>query len=115
MEKEVQSKEDAVVGQVVVNVEQTAVQTVFDDCPDAKAGSPVGSKLEHAGQTLACEVGAVCDRGQPDGWDDPPRSLAQWLKEVAEKRSRISTLIVSWSVYLLEVEVLAEAAVPDLH
>lgn len=62
MKKEVQGEEDTVIWQVVVDVEQTAVQAVFNNGPDAEADGPVCSELEHVGKALSRDIGTVCDR-----------------------------------------------------
>lgn len=115
MEEEVQGDGGAVVGQVVVDVEEASVHAVLDDGPDGEAGEPVGCRHQGVAEVLAGEVGAVDDGGEPEGRHDVPGGFGEGFEEVAEERRAVAALVVARAVDLLQVEVFAEPAVPHLH
>lgn len=114
VEEEVEGDADAVVREVVVNVEEAAVEAVLDEGPEAEAEKPVEGCRER-GEVLRGEVGAVGDGGQPHGRDHPPGCQGEGLEEVAEERGGGAAAVVARAVDLLEVEFFAEVAAPDLH
>lgn len=115
VKEEVKSERGAVVGQVVVDVEQTPVHAVLDDGPDAEADDPIRGCDQRIAEMLRREVRAVDDGWEPESGHDVPGSLRERLEKVAEQRRTLTTLVVSRTVDLLQVELLAEAAIPDLH
>lgn len=65
-------------------MEQASVKDVFDDGPEAEPKDPVSCKGRIAQVALRSNVRQACNCGPPERRNDPPRSLAQRLQEVAE-------------------------------
>lgn len=114
VQEEVRCQRDSVVREVGVDVEEAPMQDVLHERPDAEAEDPVGGEGGRR-ERLARVPGPVGNARQPDARHDPPRGLAEGLEEVAEERRGVAPFVVPRAVHLREVELLAEAAVPDLH
>ena len=100
-------------GYVLVNVEQEPMHGILGDGPKADPKDPIPHRLQP--QLPGRKYCSIYHGRQPHHGHDPPRRQTQRLQEIAEQRRRCSSPVMAWPVHLLQVEVLAEAAVEDLH
>lgn len=102
-------------GYVLVKVEQEAVEQVLEQGPEANANKQVQKLGEQVVKTLGSRINTVGDDWPPQSRHNPPRCLAQRLEEVSEEWRRLSAPVMSWTVDLVEIKLLAEASKPDLR
>jgi len=141
VQEEVQHEEEWPVWEHVVDVEQEAVKRVFEDSPDDDTRDEAAECREHGLHrdegciSLCCfcdslkvecaryaETAELLQRaveecgadGDPDHWHDVPRCTREDL-EVPRPEEAGGTFQVAWTVDLLEVELLVELGIPDLH
>lgn len=62
VQEEVRSECNTVVGKIVVQVKQTAMQTILDQSPDAESSDPVCCQHGDIRQALASKICTVGDR-----------------------------------------------------
>lgn len=98
-----------------VNVEQESMHYIFDQTPKEEPQKPVSCTSGHAGHTRKSNEGTEGDTWKPYDRNHIPRGLAQRLQKVPKERRGFTTLVVTWTMNLLQIEFLAEAAIPQLH
>lgn len=98
-----------------INVKQEPVHHVFNQSPEEEPESPVASTSGCTGHTRKANGGTVGDTRKPDDRNDIPRRLAERFQKVAKEWCRVTTPVVTRTMDLLEIELLAEAASPQLH
>lgn len=96
-------------------MEKKAVQDVLDQTPETEAGRPASGLFPATGEAFVGKVCTIRDARQPDDRDHPPGRLGQRLEEVAEQRGGLASLVMARTVDLVQVELFAEATVPDLR
>lgn len=114
VENKVKRNSDTVIGQIIVKVEQNAVQDIFDNGPDEDTKHPIGSSVELVVIALGSYVGAVCDTRQPDRGNHPPSGLGERLKKVSKQRRRLAALVVARAMDLVQIELFGESSEPKL-
>lgn len=115
MQQEVQGDAHSIVREIIVEVEEEPVQNILNQAPEEKAKDPVGGSVKRAIQSLIRQIGAIHDGRNPDQRDHPPGSLAERLQEVAKQGCRLSSLVVTRAMDLVQVEFLGKPAKPDLR
>lgn len=113
--KLVTSTQIRAVADLLIKMEQASVEDIFDDSPEAESKDPVACESWITQIALCSNVGHTCDYRPPERRNDPPGSLAERLQKIAKQGCRVTTLVVAWSMDLLEVEIFLETTVPDLH
>lgn len=87
---------------------------ILDQSPEEHTKAPV-AKGGGSAQPLGSNGHTVGRGWQPDGRDNPPGGQRERLEEVAKQGGRLAALVVSWTVDLIKVKLLAEASEPDLR
>lgn len=90
------------------------MQPVLNERPDEETSDEVAAS-GNATQLLTGEERAVHYRREPDSGNHPPRCLCQRLEEITKERSRRTALVVARAMNLVEVEIPAEATIPNLR
>lgn len=98
-----------------IDMEQESVHQILDQTPEEESQNPVSHTGGHIGDTRKANRGTVGDTREPQDRNDIPCRLAEGLEEVAKERSGFATLIVTRTMDLLQIEILAETAIPQLH
>lgn len=98
-----------------IDMKQEPVHHVFNQSPEEEPKNPVASSSGHTGHTRKTHGCTVGDTRKPDYRNDIPRRLAERFQEVAKERCGFTTLVVTRTMDLLKIELLAEAAGPQLH
>lgn len=91
------------------------MKQIFNERPDEESQHEKGRQVVDVLETLGGRVDAEGHARPPDQRDNPPRRLAEGLQEVSKERRGLAALVVPGAVDLVEVELLAEAAEPDLR
>lgn len=112
---EMKCDSNTVVGQIVVKMEQEAMQDIFNYGPEEHAEYPVAQGVELVVKTLRSNPGAVRDARQPDRRNNPPGGLGERLKEVSKQRRRLASLVVARTMDLVKIKFLGETTEPDLR
>lgn len=88
---------------------------VFDQTPKEDAKDPITHGGGSAPQSSGSHDRPVYDRRHPYDWHNIPSSFAQGFQEVAKERCGLASPIVAWAMNLVQVKILAEPAIPQLH
>jgi len=102
-------------GNILVKMEQKAMQDIFNYGPEEHAEYPVAQGEELVVKTLRSNPGAVRDARQPDRRNNPPGGLGERLKEVSKQRRRLASLVVARTMDLVKIKFLGETTEPDLR
>ena len=100
---------------LLVEVKEEAVQNVLDKRPNKHAKGEAKKLGKDIAEAPTGQVEAVHNRRKPQGWDHPPRRLAQRFEEVSKQGSRRSALVMTGSVDLVQIEIFGEPPEPNLR
>jgi hypothetical protein len=115
MEDKVKTYSYAVIRQVIVKVEQEAVQNVFNNSPEEDTKDPVTKSVQLVVKALSSNVGAICNAWQPNKRNHIPSCLGKRFKKVSKQRCGLAALVMSRTMDLIQVEFFSESTEPKLR
>ena len=115
VKEEVSSNPNPIVRKPLVNMEQKAVHSIFQQSPHKKTKDKESDGSSRIVQPSGTDRSTIRDARHPQNRYDIPGSLRKRFQKVSKQGGRLPPFIVPWPVDLIKVEFLRETTEPDLR